>query len=234
MKRTALVLALLIPAMAVLGRAQLTYPALSTVNIFTNTNTFQSSVFLPTLSNGCMNIVTGQVESSGIACGTITGATTNGGLVVTGSTLGLLTSCSNNQVLQWNSTAWICASVGTGTIPLTCQDGLNNLGTSIPAGTTVDTFCFNTSGKTWNLTGISCYTNTNGSSTLSVTDNASNSLLTGPIACANNLGVGTQSATTTILSPSGCLAAHTCGFINFSFVSDGTPNRTTWVVSMTQ
>lgn len=49
-----------------------------------------------------------------IGQGGITGATPNGGTVVTGTTLGLLTTCSNNQVLQWNGTAWVCATIAGG------------------------------------------------------------------------------------------------------------------------
>jgi hypothetical protein len=51
------------------------------------------------------------------AGGTVTGATANGGLLLSGTTLGMLTSCSNNQVLQWNTTAWVCSTIaGSGTI----------------------------------------------------------------------------------------------------------------------
>ena len=49
------------------------------------------------------------------AGGGITGATLNGGLVQTGTTLGLLLTCSANQVEQWNGTAWVCATI-SGTI----------------------------------------------------------------------------------------------------------------------
>lgn len=46
--------------------------------------------------------------------GGIVGATSNGGLVVTGNTLGLLTTCSTNQYLNWNGTAWVCATLPGG------------------------------------------------------------------------------------------------------------------------
>jgi hypothetical protein len=46
--------------------------------------------------------------------GCLTGATANGGLLQTSTTLGLLTSCSTNQVLEWNGSAWACATPGTG------------------------------------------------------------------------------------------------------------------------
>jgi hypothetical protein len=56
------------------------------------------------------------------AGGTITGVTTGNGSGLTGGgasgtlNLGLLNTCSANQVLEWNGSAWVCASVGTGTI----------------------------------------------------------------------------------------------------------------------
>ena len=46
-------------------------------------------------------------------CTTIS-LTAGGGLVLSGSSLGLLTSCTNGQVLQWNGSAWLCATVGGG------------------------------------------------------------------------------------------------------------------------
>src|ERR1700690_3903994 len=38
--------------------------------------------------------------------GTVTGATSGGGLVASGTTLGMLASCSNGQVLAWNGASW--------------------------------------------------------------------------------------------------------------------------------
>src|SRR5580692_9099967 len=54
--------------------------------------------------------------------GTITGVETASGSGLTGGgtsgtlNLGLLTSCSSNQVLQWSGSEWKCSSAGTGTI----------------------------------------------------------------------------------------------------------------------
>ena len=53
---------------------------------------------------------------------TITGVTTATGSGLTGGgtsgtlSLGLLNTCTTKQVLQWNGTAWACASAGTGTV----------------------------------------------------------------------------------------------------------------------
>jgi hypothetical protein len=50
--------------------------------------------------------------------GTITGVTAGTGLAGGGTTgnvpLSMLKSCAVNQVLQWNGSAWVCGSVGTG------------------------------------------------------------------------------------------------------------------------
>ena len=54
--------------------------------------------------------------------GTITGVTTASGSGLTGGgtsgnlNLSLTKTCSANQVLQWNGSAWACSAVGTGTI----------------------------------------------------------------------------------------------------------------------
>jgi hypothetical protein len=54
--------------------------------------------------------------------GTITGIETASGSGLTGGgtsgtlNLGLLTSCANNQVLQWSGSSWKCSNAGTGTI----------------------------------------------------------------------------------------------------------------------
>jgi Chaperone of endosialidase len=54
--------------------------------------------------------------------GTITGITTASGSGLTGGgssgtlNLSLIHTCAANQVLQWNGSAWVCASPGTGTV----------------------------------------------------------------------------------------------------------------------
>jgi hypothetical protein len=78
---------------------------------------------------------------------------------------------------------------------------------------------------TWTISGIKCFTDNSGTSTLNVMDNLSNALLTGPITCSNSFAAGTQSSTVTILSG---------GYAEFTFVSDGTSKQSTWLVSMSQ
>jgi Chaperone of endosialidase len=75
-------------------------------------------------SNGQITFASGQTFPG---TGTITGVTAGSGLSGGGTTgnvtLKLLSTCATNQILQWNGSAWVCASVGTGTI------------TSVTAGT---------------------------------------------------------------------------------------------------
>ena len=58
----------------------------------------------------------------GSGSGTITGVTTGPASGLTGGgtsgtvNLSLLTNCGANQVLQWNGSAWACASAGSGTV----------------------------------------------------------------------------------------------------------------------
>lgn len=62
---------------------------------------------------GCDFKVPVTVNGSSIGGGGgITGATANGGLVATGNTLGLQTTCVLSQVLAWNGSAWACATNG--------------------------------------------------------------------------------------------------------------------------
>jgi YVTN family beta-propeller protein len=67
--------------------------------------------------------------------GTITGVTAGSGLTGGGTTgtvgLGLTTACAGGQVLQWNGSAWACATPASGTITgVTAGAGLSGGGTS--------------------------------------------------------------------------------------------------------
>jgi len=84
--------------------------------------------------------------------GTITGVTTASGSGLSGGgttgtlSLGLTTACSNNQVLQWNGSAWACASSGTGTITgVTAGTDLTGGGTSGNVTLNLNTTALNSS-----------------------------------------------------------------------------------------
>lgn len=106
-----------------------------------------------------------------------------------------------------------------------CQTGLGDGLNAMPAGTYLQSFCYNDSGVTQTLTGIKCLTDNNGTSTMNVTNGAGTALLTGAITCTNAFAAGTQSGTVTIASGD---------YLKFTFVADGTSKQTTWVITKTQ
>ena len=93
-------------------------------------------------SNGQITFASGQTFPG---TGTITGVTAGSGLSGGGSSgnvsLNLITSCATNQVLQWNGSSWVCASVGgTGTITgVTAGTDLTGGGTSGSVTLNLDT-----------------------------------------------------------------------------------------------
>jgi len=72
-------------------------------------------------NNGQITFATGQTFP-GTGDGTLTGVTTATASGLTGGgtsgtlKLALTSACAKNQVLEWNGTAWACASAGTGTV----------------------------------------------------------------------------------------------------------------------
>ncbi len=83
-------------------------------------------------SKGLVTFVPGQTFPGG---GTLTGVTAGPGLTGGGTAgtvnLALTTACASGQVLQWNGSAWACATPGTGTITgVTVGAGLSGSGTS--------------------------------------------------------------------------------------------------------
>jgi hypothetical protein len=117
----------------------------------------------------------------------------------------------------------------TATIPSqyktwSCQPGMGDGLNAITAGTYLQTECLNTSGVTWTITGIKCFSDNSGASTMAVTNGAGTALLTGAVTCSSSFAAGTQSGTTTIASGD---------YLKFTFVADGTSKQSTWVVQGT-
>lgn len=112
---------------------------------------------------------------------------------------------------------------------LRCESGLGDGLNAMASGTYLQFMCVNDSGVTWTITGIHCWTDNAGTSTLNAANNASTGLLTGAVTCNNTKAsggaAGTQSGTTTLASGDA---------ISFTFVADGTSKQTTWTVSLTQ
>lgn len=105
-----------------------------------------------------------------------------------------------------------------------CQPGLGDGTNAITAATYLQTECLNTSGVTWTINSIKCFTDNSGTSTMAVTNGAGTALLTGAVTCSSSFASGTQSGTTTIAAGD---------FLKFTFVADGTSKQTTFVVSGT-
>ena len=128
---------------------------------------------------------------------------------------------------------WVPCDTVTASCPLfsnqvvnhwSCQPGLGDGQTAISAGTYLQTTCMNTTGSTVTLTGLSCFTDNNGSSTMNASGHALGALLTGAVTCSSSFAAGVQS---------GNISLGNGDYIQFTFVADGTSKQTTWVVKGT-
>lgn len=139
-----------------------------------------------------------------------------------------LTTLTLNTVYKGNGVGGMLPSsmVDVGQFAkLRCDSGLGDGLNAMTAGTYLQSFCYNDSGVTWTITGIKCFTDNSGTSTLNATNGAGTGLLTGAVTCTTAFAAGTQSGTTTIAAGD---------FIKFTFAADGTSKQSTWVVSLTQ
>lgn len=105
-----------------------------------------------------------------------------------------------------------------------CEPGLGDGLNSMAAGTYLQSTCYNDSGVTWTITGVRCFTDNNGSSTLAVAGNTLGSIAAS-FTCSSSWPAAGSLVGTALTSGDR---------INFTFVADGTSKQTTWVVSMTQ
>lgn len=100
-------------------------------------------------------------------------------------------------------------------------DGLN----AITAGTYPMVACKNTTGVTVTLSGVSCYSNNAGSTTLAIADYNSSGTLVGTVAaaftCANPYANGTFGSQTTMSSGD---------YLLFTMVADGTTKTTSYEI----
>jgi len=136
---------------------------------------------------------------------------------------------SAGHVLRSNGTHYVDSAIQSTDIPTqytvaSCQPGLGDGINVIAFGTYLQTACLNTSGVTWTITSIRCFTDT-GSSTLSVTNGSNTALLTGALTCSNSWASGTQSGTVTIASGD---------WMKFTFATDGTAKQAAFAVTVTR
>jgi hypothetical protein len=103
-----------------------------------------------------------------------------------------------------------------------CETGLGDGLNAVPAGTYLQSFCYNTTGVTVTLTGLRCYIDGGATSTMNAAGNTLGALLTGAVTCTTAFAAGTQSANVALTSGD---------YIKFTFVADGTAKQTTFVVT---
>ena|GEM_PF-3984653 len=106
-------------------------------------------------------------------------------------------------------------------LPFVCNAGLGDGLNAIPAGTYLQSTCYNGTGQTVTITGIKCFSDNAGTSTMNVSNGAGTGLLTGAVTCTSSFASGTQSGTTTVANGD---------YFKFTFVADGASKQTTWVI----
>lgn len=206
-----------------------------TGNVCMTTNCLMTTPSLGTPNQGVMTNMTGLALAG-------TPLTTRGDLLVANSTpaLARLAIGAANTVLHGSSTDPAYSAVVTADIAANAvtaaklatqystwgcfSPGLGDGTNAITAATYLQANCYNTTGVTVTLTGIKCFTDNSGSSTLAATNGAGTALLTGAVTCTSSFAAGTQGATTTIASGD---------FIKFTFIADGTSKQGSWVVTGT-
>lgn len=194
-----------------------------------------------TLTVGLSSATTGAIilsnsTNNNVIVLTQTSQSTGGGTLVFPAPLG------GNGIFAVNATSPIvedtsgtiscptCATTGGAQYKkLRCESGLGDGLNAMAAGTYLQFMCVNDSGVTWTITGIHCWTDNAGTSTLNAANNAATALLTGAVTCnstkASGGAAGTQSGTTTLASGDA---------VSFTFVADGTSKQTTWTMSLSQ
>jgi hypothetical protein len=113
---------------------------------------------------------------------------------------------------------------------VTCVDGVSSNAALPTSGYVYQLSCMNHSGAQWTITGITCYSDNAGSSTIAMTDTSSNALLSNSgntCTCGSTAGGATctQSSTTTIASGVGILGK--------ALVPDGATKSITWTITYT-
>lgn len=194
-----------------------------------------SAITVPQSSaSGCTGnyVVTVIDENAGALTFSRTGSDTfnvsNGYTTTTAATSFTLASGQYATLSNVSSTVWAVRITSSPTqykIWLECTGkGLGDGTNAMPAGTYVQTTCKNVSGVTVTITGIQCFTDNNGTSTLNASGQTLGALLTGAVTCTTSYAAGTQSANVALTAND---------YINFTFVADGTSKQTDWNVTGT-
>jgi len=176
-----------------------------------------------------INVTSGQALISGGSGSAVTGKALAGSGA--GLTTGPASGVTSGDISTYTGTGGQLADGGTfaSNIPAqyktwSCQPGLGDGLNAITAGTYLQSTCMNTTGVTVTLTGLKCFTDNAGSSTLNASGNTLGALLTGAITCSASFAAGSQSANVALTNGD---------YVKFTFVADGTSKQATWVVTGT-
>jgi len=207
------------------------FPGLvSSVGAGDSSITIGGTASAPTVAVAAGGVSNAKLQNSSVTITTTPGSgLSGGGAVNLGGTLTL----TNTGLLGLTASAPLASTGGQNPMlslaaqysKLRCEPGLGDGVNPMPAGTYFQSTCYNDSGVTWTITGIKCFTDDSGTSTLNATNGSGVGLLTGAITCNTSFLAGAQSSTTTIANGD---------YIKFTFMADGTSTQTTWVVSFMQ
>lgn len=166
---------------------------------------------------------TGVLTALGVNTGSAGAFVVNGGALGTPSS-GTGTNITGIPGANLNNNSVTATQLAAQYSKWSCETGLGDGLNAVPAGTYLQSFCYNTTGVTVTLTGLKCYIDGGTTSTMNAAGNTLGALLTGAVTCTTAFAAGTQSANVALTSGD---------YIKFTFVADGTAKQTTFVVTGT-
>ena len=171
--------------------------------------------------------ISGATSGQALIAGSATTATSSVPLAGAGAglTTGPVSGTTADHIATFNGTDGRIKDSGVLiTRQWSCQPGLGDGLNAITAGTYLESTCMNTTGVTVTLTGLKCFTDNAGTSTMNAAGNTLGALLTGAVTCTSSFAAGAQSANVALTNGD---------YIKFTFVADGTSKQSTWVVTGT-
>jgi hypothetical protein len=222
------------------GTRTATFPNANTlIPIATQTLTFAGPTSARTITFPDASITVARTDAANTftgtqTFGTVVGTTWNGNTWATGTgTLaigaGKTATVSNTLTFTGTDASSVVFGAGgtvlySGTRRWSCQPGIGDGTNAVTAATYLESICYNDTGSTVTITGLKCFTDNSGTSTMNAAGNTLGALLTGAVTCSTSFAAGTQSAN----------VALTAGdYIKFTWVLDGTSKQLTTVVTGT-